>query len=38
MAVGKYVLKAIWDVKKLEYNRSMLKLLVEEAQALRKAE
>ena len=31
MNVGKYVLKAIWEVKKLELNKTLLKQINDEA-------
>lgn len=31
MNVGKYVLKAIWEVKKLEFNKHQLRQITEEA-------
>ena len=29
--IGKYVLKAIWEIKKLELNKNLLKQITEEA-------
>jgi hypothetical protein len=34
--IGKYVLQAIWEVKKLELNKSLLKQINEEANLISK--